>query len=133
MDQPAVFIVEADQAMCHVLETTLAAWGMHTKSILRSPGVIDEVKEHVFNLVLLDLEMPRLNRLDVLARLRDRSPRTKVIAMVSDTEQEKALEALAHGVWGVFCNVWCAGLPLTYRTPGIAHAAPGRGTSPAPG
>ena len=102
MDKPAVFIVEADQAMCHVLETTLAAWGMRTKSKTNPRGVIDEVKENFYNLVLLDLGMPSLNGLDVLTRLEKHSPRTKVIAMVNDTEQEKALAALKRGAFDWF-------------------------------
>src|SRR3972149_5780126 len=50
-----------------------------------------------FDLVLTDLQMPRLNGLGVLHRVKERSSETQVIILTGHASLDTALDALRHG------------------------------------
>lgn len=54
---------------------------------------------HPFDLVLTDLQMPRLNGLGVLHRVKERSPNTPVIILTGHATLETALDAMRNGAF----------------------------------
>ncbi|HEY4688370.1 MAG TPA: hybrid sensor histidine kinase/response regulator [Anaerolineae bacterium] len=52
-----------------------------------------------FDLVLTDLQMPRLNGLGVLHRVKERAPSTPVIILTGHASLDTALDALRHGAY----------------------------------
>jgi signal transduction histidine kinase len=52
-----------------------------------------------FDLVLTDLQMPRLNGLGVLHRVKERSPDAQVIILTGHASLETALDAMRHGAF----------------------------------
>jgi DNA-binding NarL/FixJ family response regulator len=102
MDEPAVLIVDDDVAMCQWLETTLVSWGMRAKHVTNPLLVPDEVEKNIYNLVLLDMFVPEMRGLDLLPRLRELCPRTKVIIMMDAAEPDAAIAALRRGAFDFF-------------------------------
>ncbi len=58
---------------------------------------LDLIKTEILHLVLLDVSMPGLSGLDVLALSRALAPGLPVIMLTSHQDVELALEALSHG------------------------------------
>jgi RNA polymerase sigma factor (sigma-70 family) len=52
------------------------------------------------DILLLDVRMPKLRGLEVLANIRARSPRTKILILVDSFEEEGMTRALQHGAHG---------------------------------
>lgn len=94
-------VVDDSAVMRGLLRMTLAACrnielvGMATDGI----AGIEAVDRLNPDLVLLDIEMPRMNGLDALEVIRKRNPRVKIIMCSTLTRRGAAitLEALAHG------------------------------------
>ena len=102
MDEPAVLIIDDDVAMCQWLETTLVSWGMRAKHVTNPFLVPDEVEKNIYNLVLLDAFVPEMSGLDLLPRLRELCPQTKVIIMTDTADQDTAITALRAGAFDFF-------------------------------
>jgi DNA-binding NarL/FixJ family response regulator len=101
MDEPAILIVDNDAALCKWLETTLVSLGMSATSVLDLRLVTDEIEKNFYNLVLLGgggLEMSELN---ILTRLRELCPQTKVIVMTNEADKDAAVAALRMGAFDV--------------------------------
>jgi len=59
--------------------------------------VFRELKPRV---VCLDIEMPEMNGLDVLARIKEEAPLTRVIMITGDTQASSVKKAIAAGADG---------------------------------
>src|SRR4051794_16863338 len=79
------------------------------------------------DVVLLDISMPRLQGLDAIAAMRERSPRSRIVALSGFTAEEMAGAALARGAHAyVEKGTGAAAIRAAIRT---AAAAPGRPAS----
>jgi DNA-binding NarL/FixJ family response regulator len=101
MEQLTVLIVATDQALSHVVETTLAAWGMRTTRLTEPQGVLDAVQAYGVHLVLLELGLPGRGGLNVLTRLRTHASHLPVLGMVTDAATACARAVLQGGAWGL--------------------------------
>ncbi len=54
------------------------------------------------HIVLLDVNMPRLNGLEVLKKIRQKDTKTEVVILSGHNEKERILEAIHHGISGYF-------------------------------
>jgi DNA-binding NarL/FixJ family response regulator len=70
---------------------------------MTSPLLVpDEVEKNIYNLVLLDAFVPEMSGLDLLPRLRELCPQTKVIVMADAADPDVALAALRTGAFDFF-------------------------------
>ncbi|MBO9515828.1 MAG: response regulator transcription factor [Variovorax sp.] len=61
------------------------------------PSALAVIREHQPNLVILDLDLPRLNGLDVIERVRKSQPQTKVVVLSGQEESIFGTRALRAG------------------------------------
>jgi DNA-binding NarL/FixJ family response regulator len=59
-------------------------------------GVVERLRPHV---LLLDLMMPGLNGLEVIRRLRQRAPGTRIVVVSMHANEAYVFEALRNGAW----------------------------------
>jgi DNA-binding NarL/FixJ family response regulator len=64
------------------------------------PQVIDKLREHQVDVVLLDLSMPGTSGVDLVARLSDRYPRLAIVVLSMHNEPQIAERALKAGAAG---------------------------------
>src|SRR5262245_61456726 len=87
-------IVAADRAAPLLLRRTPADGG-HTVSVAEDGAkALAQLKSKRFDVMLLDLWMPRMTGLDLLAKIRSRKSRPKVIVMTSDDTPATLLRAV---------------------------------------
>jgi CheY-like chemotaxis protein/anti-sigma regulatory factor (Ser/Thr protein kinase) len=95
--QPAtkrVLVVDDDRALRHALITLLQAAGFSATPASDGAQALAHIRENSFDLVILDLGLPRVSGLDVLAEIRKSEPSPKVIVVTADDTPATVLQAI---------------------------------------
>ncbi|MFH1188832.1 MAG: response regulator [bacterium] len=86
-----VFVVEDEQIMARTLELKLNRSGFEAKSAFDGATALNILKDEKFDLILLDLVMPKVDGFAVLSELKARGNKTPVI-VISNLGQEEDIE-----------------------------------------
>jgi CheY-like chemotaxis protein/anti-sigma regulatory factor (Ser/Thr protein kinase) len=89
-----ILIVEDDRMTRHVLQSVLNGAGYSTRVASDGVEALEALQGDPFDLVLLDVWMPRMNGLELLAQLRAHKARPRVVVMTSDDAPETLLKAV---------------------------------------
>jgi CheY-like chemotaxis protein/anti-sigma regulatory factor (Ser/Thr protein kinase) len=89
-----ILVVEDDRPTRHLLSGLLKAAGFSVATARDGANALRHLKKRSFDLMLLDIWMPRMNGLELLARLRNEPVRPKVVVMTSDDTPETLLQAV---------------------------------------
>jgi CheY-like chemotaxis protein/anti-sigma regulatory factor (Ser/Thr protein kinase) len=91
-----ILVVEDDRTTRHLITRVLEAEGISVASAADGARALDKLKRSEFDLILLDIWMPRMNGLEMLARLReDQAARVpNVVVLTSDDTPQTLLKAV---------------------------------------
>lgn len=90
-----ILLVDDDRGLRHVLSALLQDAGHRVESASDGPEALEMLGEGArFDLVLLDIGLPSMNGLDVLARARDLPSPPLVIVMTADDTSATVVEAV---------------------------------------
>ncbi len=89
-----ILIAEDDRAIRFLVTEVLKGAGYSVDSAADGREALEKVNREKFDLMLLDIWMPNLNGLDVLAQLRGKPDAPRVIVMTADNTPETMLRAL---------------------------------------
>ena len=89
-----ILVVDDDRTTRHVLSKVLTSAGFTTSVAKDGVEALKTLRTKRFDLMLLDVWMPRMNGLDLLAKLRTRKTRPRVVVMTSDDAPETLLKAV---------------------------------------
>ena len=89
-----ILIVDDDRATRHLLQRLLIRAGFHAAVARDGAVALSVLRSRRFDLMLLDVWMPRMNGLELLARLQGRKTRPRVVMMTSDDTPETTLRAV---------------------------------------
>jgi len=89
-----ILIVDDDRTTLHVLQSLLNGAGYSTRVAMDGVEGLKLLGAEPFDLLLLDVWMPRMDGLAVLAKLRSRRQKPRVIVMTSDDTPETLLRAV---------------------------------------
>ncbi len=92
--RPTILIVEDDRPTRHLLAGLLRAASFSVAMAQDGASALRHLRARTFDLMLLDIWMPRMTGLELLARLRNESSRPKVVVMTSDDTPETLLQAV---------------------------------------
>lgn len=88
-----ILIVEDDRALSHVLRELLRSAGFAAAVAANGASALKQLRQTTFDLVLLDIGLPGMNGLDILAQTRTQESPPKVIVMTADDTPETVLRA----------------------------------------
>jgi len=94
---PRVLVVDDEPGLRRALSRLLQAHGISAKTADDGAMAIDILAEESFDVVLVDLMMPRVGGLEVLAHVRERHQGTQVILMTAFGDVETAVQAVRAG------------------------------------
>src|SRR4029453_10075761 len=93
---PRILVVEDDRATRHLLTGLLKAANFSVATAQDGANALRRLKTQSFDLMLLDIWMPRMTGLELLARLRDEPARPEVVLMTSADAPETLLQAVRY-------------------------------------
>ena len=89
-----ILIVDDDQVTRHLLRKLLTAAGFSASVAKDGVEGLKAIRARTFDLLLLDVWMPRMNGLELLEKLRPLKKRPRVVVMTSDDAPETLLKAV---------------------------------------
>jgi len=94
-----VLIIEDDHEMCAVLERALTRRGFDITATTDPQEALHRLVDHDFDAIVTDLNMPRLNGIDVCSRANLNRPDTPVILITAFGSMDTAIEAMRAGAY----------------------------------
>jgi DNA-binding NtrC family response regulator len=92
-----VLLVEDNLSLATVFSTQLRNAGIDVQTCHLAADAMDNLVQHQYALVLLDLQLPDRDGLEVLSDIRQRGIDTSVIVVTSDASTDRVVEALQIG------------------------------------
>ena len=94
-----ILIVDDDQATCRLLGAIFRAEGFDVLTAHDGPSGIDAVLTAKPDVVLLDLEMPAMDGMAVLERLKKEAPGVPVVMLTGSMDVKNAVRAIQLGAF----------------------------------
>ncbi|MGH9510271.1 MAG: response regulator [Terriglobales bacterium] len=91
---PNILVADDDPSIRHLIRTLLRRDGHSITLAKDGASALAQLQKKTFDLVLMDVHMPHLGGLDVLAKVREQGKRPKVIIMTADNTPETLLQAV---------------------------------------
>ena len=96
-DVREVLLIEDNLSLATVFSTQLQNAGIDVQTCHLAADAIDELAQYEYALVLLDLQLPDRDGLELLSDIRQRGIDTAVIVVTSDVSTDRVVEALRVG------------------------------------
>ena len=95
-----VLVVDDDQGLRFSVRETLAqAGGFEIDEAFDGLNAVEKVRAQNYDLVLLDVDMPRLNGLEALKLIKEHNPSTVVLIMTAYASIDDAVRAVKEGAY----------------------------------
>ncbi len=94
-----VLVVDDEQDIRDASERILSRIGYQVQKASRGDEALDILNKNSIDIVLLDLKMPGMDGMEVLARIRERSTKIQVIVITGYATVETAIEAMKQGAY----------------------------------
>ena len=99
-----ILVIDDDDGVRTTLSDLLRCKGYYICEAFSGKDAIEMVKSEDFDIVLLDLMMPRMDGIDTLRELRRLSPKTRVIMITAFATVENAVDAIKKGQATIYLN-----------------------------
>jgi DNA-binding NtrC family response regulator len=96
-EKSRVLVVDDEEALRYLLSTELAAEGYEVETAGDGDEAIEAIKQKDYDVVLLDIKMPRVDGFEVLKFIKQNKPEIKVIMLTAYADVKNAIEALKLG------------------------------------
>ncbi len=94
-----ILIVDDEQNIIESISMILKSEGYETESCLSGAEAINKVKNSEYDLILLDIKMPRMDGIEVLEKIMEINSRQVVIMISGHGTIDTAVEALKKGAY----------------------------------
>lgn len=94
-----ILVVDDEQSLREVLSIMLKRAGYSVTSATDGEEAIDFVHKEIFDLVITDLRMPKINGMEVLKAVKSASPETVVLIITAFATADSAVEAMKQGAY----------------------------------
>jgi DNA-binding NtrC family response regulator len=95
--RPSVLIVDDEVGIRKLLTTALNENGFNSDSAENGAEAIKKANGRYYNLALIDIMLPDINGVELLAKFKPTRPRTRKIIMTGNPSLQNAVEALNKG------------------------------------
>ncbi|MBX3237243.1 MAG: sigma-54-dependent Fis family transcriptional regulator [Nitrospiraceae bacterium] len=92
-----VLIVDDEPSMRTALSETVRRMGFQVKGAIDGADALEQVERLKPWLVVTDLKMPRMNGLELVKEIKQKSPQTAIVLMTAYGTVETAVEAMKYG------------------------------------
>jgi DNA-binding NtrC family response regulator len=96
-DKSHILVVDDEDALRMVLSSELSSSGYEVTTAADGDEAITVVQNKKFDLVLLDIKMPKVDGFEVLKFIKKNFPTVKVIMLTGFADLKNAIESKKHG------------------------------------
>jgi two-component system response regulator HydG len=100
-DNASVLIVDDNESLCRTMSLVLRRKGYETATAKDGIEAIEQAIARHFDVILMDIKMPRLHGVEAFRRIKQHRPDTLVLLMTAYSVDETVQQALAEGAYGV--------------------------------
>ncbi len=97
-----VLVVDDDLGMCETLSDILEDKGYDVVAAHDGQEAVQRAKEDLFDLVLMDIKMPKMNGVEACKIMRDQNPNLRVVLMTAYAVEDLVKEALKDDAVDLF-------------------------------
>jgi two-component system NtrC family sensor kinase len=97
LSHPTVLIVDNEVDLVELLQIEIAGAGYDVLTAFDGEEALRRLKQREVELIVLDLNMPRMNGFEVLRRMKEEYPRTKSIVLTGYGDVQTAIRCKKMG------------------------------------
>jgi DNA-binding NtrC family response regulator len=97
LNSRSILVVDDEEALRTVLSSELSGEGYQVDSASDGDEAISTIQSKKFDLVLLDIKMPKVDGFEVLKFIKKNSPEMKVIMLTAFADLKNAIESKKLG------------------------------------
>ncbi len=97
-----ILVVEDEKPMANALELKLNKCGFQAKAVFNGEAALSELSKENYDLLLLDLMMPKINGFDVIKKLREQKKDIPIIVLSNLSQEEDRRKAMDLGTKDYF-------------------------------
>jgi len=102
-----ILVVDDDKALLETIKEFLNHGGYQVLPRDNPASVVEDVRERGIEIVISDIQMPGINGLDLLDRLKEVDPSIVVIAMTAYGSEKIAVEIMKRGAYDYLSKPFC--------------------------
>ncbi|MBN1547372.1 MAG: sigma-54-dependent Fis family transcriptional regulator [Syntrophaceae bacterium] len=99
MASKRILLIDDEEGLCRMMEAILNDSGYTAKGYTRSFEAVEDYRHGEWDLVVSDIKMPGMDGLEVLARIKAKSPEIPVIMITAYATVEMSIQALRKGAY----------------------------------
>lgn len=97
VEKNKILVVDDEDALRTVLSGELVSEGYEVRTASDGDEAMSGLQKETFDLVLLDIKMPRVNGFEVLRFIKEKHPKTKVVMLTGFADLKNAIESKKLG------------------------------------
>lgn len=97
MSHGRILAIDDEQNIRHLIESEFTLEGFEVTTAKNGQEALKLLDSHIFDVALLDIRLPRMNGIEVLRRLKQKSPATEVLMITGYGDIKTAVESLKLG------------------------------------
>ncbi len=95
----SILVVEDNEDLCQTIADVMKREGYFVRTAFSGEEALSKIERGLTDLVLLDIKLPKMDGLEVLAKLRESMPDLLVIMITALTDARPAVEAMKSGAY----------------------------------
>jgi two-component system response regulator PilR (NtrC family) len=99
MIKDKILVADDEQSMREFLDIMLKKEGYKVSLASNGEEVVKLIENDLFDLVLLDIRMPRVDGISALKKIKAKSPETTVIMITAYASADTAIQAMKEGAY----------------------------------
>ena len=97
MESGKILVIDDEKNILHLIQNEFSEEGFEVTTALSGEEGLEIAAQQKFNLVLLDLKLPKMSGIETLRRLKQKSSSTEVIMITGHGEIKSAIESIKLG------------------------------------
>jgi len=100
--KPSILIVDDEETSRFILREALTKRGYSVEEAPDAESGLKKLRQHPYDLILLDIQMPGLNGIDALPKFKDIDPSVIIIMTTALGSKDMIMEAIGRGAYDYF-------------------------------
>jgi DNA-binding NtrC family response regulator len=92
-----VLLVDEEEQFLDALSQRLEARGLKVKAVTSGEDAVDQVEDHNFDAIIVDLAMPGIDGIETLKRIKGKRPDLEIIMLTGHATVKSGIEAMKLG------------------------------------